>query len=159
MLYSIKNRDDVENLNMFFSLQNQKKVLRLQDKLGKQHSHEDMEKVFEPETEIEKDVSQDITRILKKTSIEDNKALSNLNYKDLEKVNDRGIIANYLLSPLSKITNSDHNSQFNLVKDPNSKRVNDLLINKTLPVTLYNNLLALKIQIKSSVCEESFWKW
>ena len=56
-------------------------------------------------------------------------------------MNDRGKLASHLLSPLSKIINPQHTSQFNLVKDPDSNRVNDLLKNKTIPVTLYNNLL------------------
>ena len=57
---------------------------------------------------------------------------------------DRGIIASYLMSTLSKITNSEHTSQFKLVKDPDSNRVNYLLISKTIPVTLYNKLLTFR---------------
>ena len=52
-------------------------------------------------------------------------------------MNDRGILANYLMSPLSRITNPENSSQFKLVKDSSSNRVNDLKINKTIPVTLY----------------------
>ena len=44
-------------------------------------------------------------------------ALSNLNDKLLENLNDWGTLA-YLLSPLSKITNPEHTSKFKLVKDP-----------------------------------------
>ena len=50
MLYSIKDREDLENLEELVSLQNQVKVVRLQDKFGKQNFHEDMKKVFEPIT-------------------------------------------------------------------------------------------------------------
>ena len=50
MLYSIKNVDDLENINELASLQNQVKAVRLQDKLGKQNFHENMKKVFEPVT-------------------------------------------------------------------------------------------------------------
>ena len=39
MLYAIKNREDLENLNELVSLQDQVKVVRLQDKLGKQNFH------------------------------------------------------------------------------------------------------------------------
>ena len=56
-------------------------------------------------------------------------------------MDDSGILASYLLSALSEITNFEHTSQYKLVKDLNSKRVNDLLINKTIPVTLYQSLL------------------
>ena len=44
MLYSIKDREELEKLNELVSLQNQVKVDRLQDKLGKQNFHEDMKK-------------------------------------------------------------------------------------------------------------------
>ena len=40
------------------------------------------------------------------------------------------------MSPLSKITNPEIASQFKLKKDSNSNRVNDLKINKTVPITL-----------------------
>ena len=59
-------------------------------------------------------------------------------------MNDRGIIASFLLSPLSKITNLENTSQFKLVKDYTSKRVNDLLIHNTIPVTLNDNLLKIR---------------
>ena len=44
MLYAIKNNGDLKNLNELVSLENQVNVVRLQDKLGKQNFHEDMEK-------------------------------------------------------------------------------------------------------------------
>ena len=46
MLYATKNNDDLENLKELVSLENQVKVVRLQDKLGKQMFHEDMKKSF-----------------------------------------------------------------------------------------------------------------
>ena len=57
---------------------------------------------------------------------------------------DRGILATYLMSPSSKITDPENASQFKLVKDSNSNRVNDLKINKTKPITLYNNMLTFR---------------
>ena len=47
MLYSIKNREDLENLNELASLQDQVRAVSLQDKLGKQNFHEDMKKLFD----------------------------------------------------------------------------------------------------------------
>ena len=44
MLYSIKDREDSEKLNDLVSLENQVKIVRLQDILGKQNFHEDMKK-------------------------------------------------------------------------------------------------------------------
>ena len=59
-------------------------------------------------------------------------------------MNDRGILATYLMSPLSRITNPENSSQFKLVKDPSSNRVNDLKINKTIPISLYGNMLTFR---------------
>ena len=105
MLYSIKGREDLENLNELVWLQNQVKAVKLQDKLGKQNFHEDLKKICEPVTKTIKDVSDDVTKTTMVTSKENNRALVNLNNKFLEIMNDRGILASYLMSPLSKITN------------------------------------------------------
>ena len=51
MLFPIKNKEDLENLKEAVSLQNEVKVVRLQDKLGEQNFHENMEKVFGPLTD------------------------------------------------------------------------------------------------------------
>ena len=144
MLYPIKNIEDLENLNELVSLQNQVKAVRLQDKLGKQIFHEDMKKLYEPLTDTIKNASENMTKILTETSKENNLALENLNNKLLEILNDRGIISSYLLSSLSKITNPEKSTQFILVKDANSNRVNDLKINKTISVTLHDNLLTFR---------------
>ena len=141
MLYSIKDREELENLEEINSLENQVKVVKLQDKLGKQNFHEDMKKVFEPVTKSIENTSQNITKTITESSITNNKAIENLNKKLLEIMNDRGILATYLMSPLSKITNPENTSQFKLVKDHNSNRVNDLKINNSIPITLHNNLL------------------
>ena len=42
MLFPIKDREDLENLNELLSLQYQVKAVRLQDILGKQNFHENM---------------------------------------------------------------------------------------------------------------------
>ena len=141
MLFPIKDRQDLENLNELALLQDQLKAVRLQDNLGKQKFHEDMKKVLEPVTKTIKDVSEGVTKTMMITSKENNLALEKLNNKLLEVMNDRGIVASYLLSPLSKITNPENNTQFKLVKDHNSNRVNDLLINKSIPITLHDSLL------------------
>ena len=75
------------------------------------------------------------------SSINNNKAPENLNDKLLEWWNDRVIIPSYLLSPLSIITDPGNSSEFKLVKDQILNRVNDLLIQNTVTVNLYNNLL------------------
>ena len=144
MLYSIKDREDLENLNELVSLQEQVKVVKLQDKLGEQNFHEDMKKVFEPVTKSLENTSENLTKAITETSIKNNLAIENINNNLLEIMNDRGILATYLMSPLSRITNPENTSQFKLVKDPSSNGVNDLKINNSIPITLHNNLLSFR---------------
>ena len=144
MLFAINNREDLEKLDKLTSLQGQVKAIRVQDKLGKQDFHEDMKKVFEPVAKSFENTSQDITKTIKETSFKNNQAIENLNNKLLKVLNYRGILATYLMSPLSKITNPENSSQIKLVKDHNSNRVNDLLMKNTIPNTLYNNLLTFR---------------
>ena len=143
-MYAIKNNDDLEILNELVSLENQVKVVRLQDKLGKQNFHGDMKKVFEPVTKSLESTSQDMKKTITETSIKNNQAIEKLNNKLLEVMNDRGILASYLMSPLSKITNPENTTQFKLVKYSNSNRVNDLKINNSIPITSHNNLLTFR---------------
>ena len=89
-----------------------------------------MKKVFEPVTISIKDVSEYVTKTITETSKENNKALENLHKKLLEILNDGGIAATFLFSPLSKITKTEHTGQLKLVKNPDSYTVNDLLIKK-----------------------------
>ena len=103
-----------------------------------------MKKVFEPVTKSLENTSQDITKSLMETSPEYNQAIENLNNKILEIMNGRVIIASYLLSPLAKITNPENSTQFKLVKGSNSNRVNDMKINKSKPITLYNNMITFR---------------
>ena len=44
MLYSKKDREDLENLEELVSLQDHVKVVKLQDKFGKQNFHEDIKR-------------------------------------------------------------------------------------------------------------------
>ena len=91
MLYSIKDREDLENLEELVSLQNQVKVVRLRDKLGKQNFHEDVKKLFETVTKSLENTSQDITKPITETSIKNNQAIGNSNNELLEIMKDRGI--------------------------------------------------------------------
>ena len=144
MLFSIKKREDLENLNELVSLQNQVKALRLQDKHGKHNLHENMKKVFEPVTKSLENTSENLTKAITESSIKNNQAIENLNNKLLEIMNDRGKLASYLMSPLTKITNPENSSQFKLVKDSSSHRVNDLKIHNSIPITFYGNMLTFR---------------
>ena len=64
-----------------------------------------MGKLYEPLTDSIKDTSRDMTNFMMLISKENNKAPRYSNDKFLGIMNDRGNIANFLMSPLSKITN------------------------------------------------------
>ena len=144
MLDSTKNREDWVIWNGLILLQGQVKASRLQDRLWKQKFHECLKKMFEPVTDRVKDVPKHITKTMTESSQENINTLKTLNHKLLEVMNDRGNLASYLLPPLSKIANSKNTRQFRLIKYLSSNRVNDLLINKTIPVTLHDNLLTFR---------------
>ena len=149
MLFPIKDREDLEKLNEAVSLQNQVKVVRLQDKLGKQNFHEDMTKVFEPITDTLKKTSENITKTITETSINNNKAIENLNEKILELMNDKGLIQPYLTTSLVEVFKKDNKSQFRLRKDNNSTKMNDFLIHGTIPVTIFSNMITFRDSNKS----------
>ena len=149
MLYSIKDREDLEELEDLVSLQNQVKVVRLQDKLGEQNFHEDMKKVFEPVTKSLENTSENITKTITETSINNNKAIDNLNEKVLELMNNNGLIAPFLASSLVNLFKPENKSQFRLKKDLNSTKMNDFKINDGIPVTLVSNMLIFRDSNKS----------
>ena len=134
----------MEKLNELVSIQSPVKALRLQDELGKRRFHQDMKKFFQPVTKSIKDVSEDETKTVTEGSTKNKETLATLNKKLSETMNDRGIRTSYLLSPSSKVNNPEHTGQFKLVQGPSSNRFNDLLINKTIPATLYDSLLTFR---------------
>ena len=97
---------------------------------------------MEPVTDTIKKTSEDLAKTMILTSKKNKKAL--LANKLLEILNHKSILASYLMSPLSKITNPENKSLVKLVKYPHSKRVNDMLIHNTKPVTLYDSLLTFR---------------
>ena len=153
-----KNLKDLDELD---DLQSKVKQVSLVEKLSKQRYHYHIKELFEPSINSIKDVSEDVTWTMTENSEEKNKAPTTLNNKLLEIMNDRGRIASYLLSPLSKMTSLENTSQFNLVKDSNSKRVSELLIHNTIPVTLYvffqYSVEQLRVRIRSISFKNDNW--
>ena len=133
MLYSIKNVEDLEKLNEAISLQKQVQEIRLQNKLGDENYHEDIKNFFKPMTD-------EITKSITENSINNNKAIENLNEKVLESMNDKGLID----SSLIEVIKSDNKGQSRLTKDPNSTKTNDFLINEKVPVTIFSNMLTFR---------------
>ena len=149
MLYPINNREDLQKLNDAVLLQNQVQEVRLQNKLGDQNYHEDINKFLKPMTDELKNTSEKITRTLTENSINNNKAIENLNEKILELMNEQGMIASYLVSSLVEVFKKDNKSQFRLRKDPNSTKLNDFLIHGTIPVTIFSNMIVFRDSNKS----------
>ena len=149
MLFPIKDREDLQKLNELVLLQNQVNEVRLQDKLGDQNYHEDSKKLFKPMTDAIKNTSENMIKTLTETSINNNKTIENLNEKILELMNDKGLISPYLTSSLVNLFKPENKSQFKLKKDLNSSKINDFLINESIPITLFSNMLIFRDSNKS----------
>ena len=149
MMFPIKNVEDLQELNEAISLQNQVHEVRLQDKLGEQNYHEDAEKLFNPMTDVIKNTSENITKTLTEKSINNNKAIENLNEKVLELMNDKGLIAPTLASSLVNLFNTENKSQFRLKKDLDSTKMNNFMINGGIPVTLVSLMSIFRDSNKS----------
>ena len=158
MLYSIKNEEDLEKLNEAISLQNQVKEVRLQNKLGEQNYHENINKFFKPMTDEIKNTSEKITKTLTENSINNNKAIENLNEKILELMNDQGLIAPFLTSSLVEVFRKDNKRQFRLRKDPDSTKLNDFLIHGKIPVTIFSNKITFRDSDKTFKLEGDLLK-
>ena len=99
--------------------------------------------VLHPElvTKTFKNTTENVLKTMMVPSEKNSKALTNLNDKRLEIKNDRAMVEPHLV--ISNIANPIYTSHFNLVKTPTSTGVNYLSVNKTIPVTLHDNLLTL----------------
>ena len=158
MLYSIKNVEDLKKLNELVSLEKQVNEVRLRDMLGEQNYHEDSKKLFKLMTDAIKNTSENITKTLTENSINNNKAIEKLNEKILELMDEKGMIAPYLTSSLVNLFNSENKSQFRLRKDPNSTKMNDFLIHRGIPVTLFSNMITFRDSNKSFKLEGDLLK-
>ena len=88
-------------------LRSRVKAVSLQTKLGKQDFQVFLKNVSEPVTDTIKNTADVLTNTMMLISKENNEALESLNNKLLEILNDRSIIQPYLISPPSKISNSE----------------------------------------------------
>ena len=158
MLFPINNREDLQNMNELVSLQNQVNVVRLQDRLGEQNYHEDSKKLFKPMTDVIKSTSENIAKTLTENSINNNKAIENLNEKILELVDGKGMIASYLASSLVEVFKKDNKSQLRLRKDHNSTKLNDFLIHGSIPVTIFSNMITFRDSKKTFKLEGDLLK-
>ena len=106
-----------------------------------------MEEVLEPLTNTLKKSSENITKTITEASIKNNKAISDLNEKVLELMDEKGLITPYLASSVINLFKPENKSQFRLKKDLNSTKMNDFPINGGIPVTLFSDMITLEIVI------------
>ena len=92
-------------------------------------------------TDAIKNTSKKLTKTFTETSIKNKKAREIINENVLELMNDKGMLAPYLASSLVNLLRPENKSNFILVNDDNSIKVNDFLINRGIPITLYSNML------------------
>ena len=158
MLYSVKNIVDLKTLNELVSLQKQVKAVRLQDNLGKQNFDESIKKLYEPITDTIKDISRVKTETLMESYKGNKKTNSGLKEKVLELMNDKGMITPFLASSLVNFFKLGNKSQFKLIKDPNSIMMNAFLMNGSIAVTLYSNMLTFRDSNKAFKLDGDLFK-
>ena len=158
MLFPIKGSEDLQNLNELFSLQNQVNEVRLQDRFGEQNYHGDSKKLFKPMTDVIKSTSENITKTLTENSLNNNRTIENLNEKVLELMDEKGMIAPYLASFLVNLFKPENKNQIRLRKDHNSTKMNDFLIHRGIPVTLFSNMISFRDTNKSFKLEGDLLK-
>ena len=108
-----------------------------------------MKEVFEPITKSLENNSENITKTIIETSNKNNKAISDLNEKVLELIDEKGLIAPYLASSFVNLFKTENKSQFRLRKDPNSNKMNNFLIHGSIPITLFSNMITFRDNNKS----------
>ena len=69
-------------------------------------------------TDAIKDTSENLTKTITENSINNNKAIENLNERILELMDDKGLTAPYLASSLVNLFKPENKSQFRLKKRP-----------------------------------------
>ena len=74
-------------------------------------------------------------------------AIATLNEKISELTTDTGTISSRFVNCFSKVFLSDNENQFkSLIRDPNSKKLNDFLIKTNIPISLYSIWLTFRDQ-------------
>ena len=104
--------------------------------MGEQNNHGDTKILFEAITGTIRNTIENLTKTVTETSIKNNEAISDLNEKSLELMNDKGMIAPNLASSLVYLFTPEKKSQFKIIKYLNSTKLNDFLIHGNKPVTL-----------------------
>ena len=95
-------------------------------------------------TDAIKDTSENLTKTITETSINNNKAIENLSDRKLELMDDKGLIALYLASSLVNFFKLEKKSIQIEKKDLNLTKMIDFLIIEGIPVTLFSNMITFR---------------
>ena len=144
MIYSVKNKDDLQDLEELADLQSKVKQVRLEEKLGKQGFHYDTKQLFEPITKTITDTNQKLLEETKyNTKAIENLDESNTYVKNLEIMNKDEIIHPNLIRPLARLLVPENESQFRLYDDPDSANWNDFIMHGE-KVKIYDDKLLFR---------------
>ena len=149
MISSIKNRDDLKDLEELADIRSKANQVRLDEKLGRQGFHFDTKELFEPTS---KAVTDTIGKLLEETK-SNSKAVweldeSNINVKGLELMNGNGLIDSSLIRPIIKRLVVTNESQFRFYDDLDSDNWKDYVM-KREKITIYSEKLVFKPSAKS----------
>ena len=126
MIFAIKNKDDLKDLEELDELQSKVKQTRLVEELGEQGFHYDVKEIFEP---ITKAVTGSNQKILEETKYNtktiENLAESNKYVKTLELKNKNEVIHSSLIRPIATLLVRKNKIQLRLLDDPDSDNWND----------------------------------
>ena len=143
-IYSLKNEDELKDLDELADLQSKVKKVTLVEKLGKQGFHYDVRERFEPITKTLTDTSQ---KLLEETRF-NAKAIENLDesnkyVKTLKSMNKNEVIHSSLIRSLAKLLVPKNKSKFRLLDDPDSDNWNGYKMNGE-KVSLYDDKLLFR---------------
>ena len=107
-------------------------------------------------TDAIKDTSDNLTKTITESSIENNQAIENSSERNMEMMNDKGLIAPYLASSFVFLFKPENKSQFRFKKDISSTKMNYFLIIGGIPVTLFSNMITFTDSNKSFKSDGDF---
>ena len=144
MIYSIRNKDEIEDLNELEDLKSKVKQVRLVENLDKQGFHNDIKQLYEPITKAVTDINQNLFEETKSKTkaIEELDDLS-VHLKTFQLMNKNGVIDSSFIRPISKFLVPESKSHFRLKDDTDSDDWNDYTM-RGEKFTIYDDKLVFK---------------
>ena len=144
MIYSLKNKDKLKDLDELDDFQSKVKQDRLVEKIGKQGYHYDMKELLRPITKTLTNRRQKFFEEGKPTTKANMELDESKQYiKTLEAMNINEVIHSSLIRTVAKLLVPKNKNQFQLLEDLGSDNWNDYKMNGE-KVTLYDEKLLFK---------------